>query len=75
MSEHWSMRDKLVLFEGECDCEPGVFLKNGKPPEYITDYGRALKAERDHRRNGNAEPYWAVHLNGKHVLGIVGEDD
>ena len=74
MSQHWSIRDKLVLFERERECVPGVYLANGRSPEYMTDYGRALKAETEHRRNRNVEPYWAVHLNGKHVLGIVGKD-
>ena len=71
---HWSVRDELVLFERKCDCRPGIFLADGSSPEYMTDYGRALKAERDHRRQKNARLYWAVHLKGKHVLGIVGED-
>ena len=75
MTPHWSIVGKLVLFERECDCVPGVFFANGRSPEYMTDHGRALKAETEHRHNRNAEPYWAVHLDGKHVLGIVGRND
>ena len=74
MTPHWSVEGKLVLFERECDCAPGVFFANGRAPEYVTDYGRALRLEREHRRNRHVEEYWGVHLRGKHVLGIVGQD-
>lgn len=69
---HWSIQGKLTLLESECACAPGVFLANGRAPEYFTDYGRALKVVLDHGRQKST--YWSVHLNGKHVLGIVGED-
>lgn len=58
----------MIAFR-ECSCRPGSGFADGSRPEYYSNRVAAIIRFKFHTEIGT--PFWAVHLNGKHMLRVV----
>lgn len=58
-----------IVTSDYCSCQKDEAFFDGSMPQYVDNEEEAIKLYNQVKRTPN-NLYWAIHLNGKHVLKI-----